>query len=361
MRRVLCGLLICCGAICVNMHGQPTPVYRPRVVVVTYFEVGQDTGDRPGELQYWVERDGLTRTIDVPGMTHPVRANADASEIAVTVGPGNIKPGVNLMALGADPRFDLHRSYWLINGIAGVSPADGTIGDAFWTDFVINGDLTKEIDARELPAGWKDGYFSLDGTSFGDAKGGAGWEDDVRKWGGNEARANRRGNVIRMNAALLKWAYGLTRNVPLSEDAAMRSLRAKYGTQGPTGAGPRVRIGANLAAETFWHGAKLDAWAHRWVTFETDSGAGLGTTAMNDSGALLALQTLTIQRKADWNRALLLRTASNFDMPPPGMTAAQDLAAEQHGAYTAYLPALEAAYAVGHKVVSAWMSQPADK
>jgi hypothetical protein len=43
------------------------------------------------------------------------------------------------------------------------------------------------------------------------------------------------------------------------------------------------------------------------------------------------------------------------------MTAAQDLEAEQHGAYTAYLPALEAAYAVGHRVVAAWLSQPAAK
>ena len=29
-------------------------VLRPKVVVVAYFEVGQDTGDEPGELQFWV-------------------------------------------------------------------------------------------------------------------------------------------------------------------------------------------------------------------------------------------------------------------------------------------------------------------
>jgi purine nucleoside permease len=344
--------------VCQAACGQAAVVFRPKIVIVTYFEVGQDTGDRPGELQFWVERDHLTRTIPVPGMTHAVRANQDASEIAVTIGPGNIKPGVNLMALGSDPRFDLRQSYWLINGIAGVSPADGTIGDAFWTDFVVNGDLVKEIDAREIPSGWSDGFFSLDGTAQADRKGGAGWEDDVRAWVGEEARANRRGNVIRLNRTLLDWAYGLTRDMPLQEDTAMKTLRSRYGSKGPTGAGPRVRIGANLATEVFWHGAKLDAWAHRWVAFETDGVAHLGTTAMNDSGALLALQVLTVQGKADWNRALLLRTASNFDMPPPGTTAAENLAAEQHGAYTAYLPSLETAYAVGHRVVVAWMGEP---
>ena len=72
---------------------------------------------------------------------------------------------------------------------------------------------------------------------------------------------------------------------------------------------------------------------------------------MNDSGALLALQALTMQGKADWNRALVLRTASNFDMPPPGVTAAESLAQMKLGRYSAYLPALEAAWRVGNAVV----------
>ena len=55
---------------------KPRPI-SVKVVIVTMFEVGEDTGDQPGELQYWVERDHLTRIIDVPGMTHHVRANAD--------------------------------------------------------------------------------------------------------------------------------------------------------------------------------------------------------------------------------------------------------------------------------------------
>jgi purine nucleoside permease len=355
MERIL-GLLACVVVVCTAARAQSSDVFRPKVVVVTYFEVGQDTGDRPGELQYWVERDHLTRTITVLGMTHAVRANADVSEIAITIGPGSIKPGINLMALGADARFDLQKSHWLINGIAGVSPADGTLGDAFWTDFVINGDLAKEIDGREIPSKWSDGFLSLDGSAPVDPKGGAGWEDDVSKWAGGDAKANRRGNVIRLNRTLLNWAYGLTKDMPLHEDAAMKALWLRYSSAGPTGSGPRVRIGANMATEVFWHGAKLDAWAHRWVTFETDGVARMGTTAMNDSGTLLALQALTAQGKADWNRALVLRTASNFDMPPPGTTAAENLTAERHGAYTAYLPALDTAYGVGHRVVAAWMA-----
>jgi purine nucleoside permease len=347
------------GLIPIAAQSSKPALYHPKVVIVTYFEVGDDTGDQPGELQFWVERDRLTRTLDVPGMTRSIRLNADASEIAVCIGPGNIKPGINLMALGADTRFDLRRTHWLINGIAGVSPYDATIGSAFWTDFVVNGDLIKEVDPREMPPGWKDGFFSLDGVSPADPKGGARgtepWEDNVARWTGDEARANRRGNVIRMNLALMRWAYDLTRAMPLPEDMAMKLHRERYEGFAGAASGPKVQIGANMATEVFWHGALMDAWAHRWIAFETDGTAKFGTTAMNDTGTMLALQALTLQGKADWNNALLLRTASNFDMPPPGTTAADSFAGEKHGSYTAYLPSLEAAYLVGHRIVSEWL------
>jgi len=50
-------------------------------------------------------------------------------------------------------------------------------------------------------------------------------------------------------------------------------------------------------------------------------------------------------------RVLVLRTVSNFDQQPRGLTAAESLARQRVGAYGAYLPSLEAAYRVGHVVV----------
>jgi purine nucleoside permease len=49
---------------------------------------------------------------------------------------------------------------------------------------------------------------------------------------------------------------------------------------------------------------------------------------------------------------MVLRTVSNFDQPPTGLTAAESLAANEGHHYSAYLPALEAAYRVGNVVVS---------
>ena len=42
----------------------PWPI---RAVIVTTFEIGNDTGDIPGEFQFWVEREHLSETLPFPG------------------------------------------------------------------------------------------------------------------------------------------------------------------------------------------------------------------------------------------------------------------------------------------------------
>ena len=151
-----------------------------------------------------------------------------------------------------------------------------------------------------------------------------------------------------MNPALLAWAYGLTREIKLPENDRMRELGALYKGYPAAQQPPQVRIGANLATETYWHGAKMDEWAHRWVRYMTDGQASFGSTAENDSGAMVALAALTRTGRADWNRALLLRTGSNFDMQAPGETAEQSANRRESFGFE---PALESAYAVGSRIV----------
>src|ERR1700689_3889625 len=69
-------------AMAATAEPRPIPV---KVVIVAMFEAGQDTGDQPGELQYWVERDHLDTIYPLPAAYHPVRMNADG-EMAVLTG-----------------------------------------------------------------------------------------------------------------------------------------------------------------------------------------------------------------------------------------------------------------------------------
>jgi purine nucleoside permease len=85
----------------------------------------------------------------------------------------------------------------------------------------------------------------------------------------------------------------------------------------------------------------------------TDGQVSFASSAMNDSGSMVVLAALTRVGRADWNRVLVLRTGSNFDMQAPDETAEQSANREKHGGSTAYEPSLELAYQVGSRVVKA--------
>lgn len=310
-------------------------VLRPKVVVVTMFEPGADTGDRPGEFQLWVEREQLTRVLPFPQGYRDLRTNADGSVLGVVTGVGTAKSAATIMAVGLDPRFDLRRSYWLVAGIAGGDPQDVSLGSAVWAEWVVDGDLSHEIDAREMPAGWTTGYLPL------------------RKKRPYELPVDRsEGEAYRLVPSLVEWAYQLTKDVALADTEPMRRRRALYAGYPQAQRPPVVMKGDNLAAMTYWHGKLLNAWANDWVKYFSDGQGNYVTTAMEDTGTLQALTFLDRAQRADVRRALVLRTVSNFDMQWPGGDAAESLSGEKLGAgYSAYLPSLEAAHAVGSRVV----------
>ncbi len=322
------GLVFLAGAITIS-RAAPISV---KVVIVTMFERGADTGDQPGELQFWVERNHLDRVMPFPQGFHDLRMNRDGV-LAVLTGVGTAKSAAAIMALGMDPRFDLTHSYWLVAGIAGINPRRGSIGSAAWAEWVVDGDLAREIDSREIPAGWKTGYLPLRGS--------VPYE---------QPRDSSEGEVYHLDPGLVDWAFRLTEHVPLGDSEAMRAARAQYSApaaQRP----PAVRKGDTLSAGTFWHGQLMNDWAADWVEYHTGGQGDFVTTAMEDTGTLQSLTLLAKAGRVDLNRVLVLRTASNFDLPPAGVTPAENLARLKLGQYPAYLPALEAAWKVGNTVV----------
>ena len=112
-------------------------------------------------------------------------------------------------------------------------------------------------------------------------------------------------------------------------------------------------MGDDLSASTFWHGKKMDEWANAWVRYYTAGKGNFMVTGMEDTGTLQSLTFLAHAGKADLQRVMVLRTVSNYDQQAQGLTATESLAEQKVGKYGAYLPSLEAAYAVGHQVVDA--------
>ena len=305
-----------------------------KVVVVTMFERGADTGDQPGELQYWVEREHLDRIIPFPQGYHNLRMNQDGV-LTVLTGVGTAKAASAIMALGLDPRFDLTKAYWLVAGIAGIDPADGSLGSAAWAEWVVDGDIGYEIDAREIPKDWSTGFVPL--------------RKSVPYEQPRQVPDN--GEAYHLNPSLVDWAYRLTKDVKLMDSEAMQKERALYpsaNAQRP----PFVLKGDTLSSSTFWHGKLMSQWANDWVKYHTGGMGNYVTTGMEDTGTLQSLTFLGKAGRADINRVLVLRTASDYDSPTGTMTAAESLARNKIGQYTGYLPALDAAWRVGHTVVA---------
>jgi len=318
-----------------NTQPQPIPI---KVVVVAMFERGNDTGDGPGEFQLWVERLPLADSLPFPQGYRQLRYNAERGVLGMVTGVGTAKAAASVMALGMDPRFDLSQAYWVIAGIAGIDPEDASTGSAAWAEWLVDGDLSHEIDTREIPEDWATGYIPLRKAEP--------YQQPVPQ--------NNEGVAYRLNPGLVDWAYELTKDIPLMDNPDIQQMRALYEGYPQAQQPPMVMKGDQLAAMTYWHGKLLNDWANEWTRYWTNGTGNFVTSAMEDTGSLQALTFLDAADKVDVNRVLVLRTGSNFTMQYPGVTAAESLAGEKlkGGGYSAFVPAIEAAFNVGSTVVN---------
>jgi len=319
----------------------------PKVIVLAGFEVGDDTGDAPGELQFWAEREKLTGTLVVPGAPHPLRYNADG--LYGSVG-GNTRDKTLstvpcselIMALCLDPRLDLRKTYWLINGIAGIDPAAGPIGSAVWAANVIDGDAMREVGESEMPKSWPYGLFAIGTFAPNQLPKTAG---EAGGWGG--ATLTYTMNYA-LNPRLAAWAWEFSKtHTTLDDLPALQAWRDRYTAYSAARQPPQILQGATLASARYWHGEARTQWARDWVRMWTDGKDHFATTAMEQAAYVGTLGRMADQGFVDFDRVLMLRGASNYSTPPTGESFLKTVGDESLGT----VPAFEAEYRAGSVVV----------
>ena len=333
MRLALCLLLFTTLA---HAQTQPIPI---RAVIVATFEIGADTGDTPGEFQFWVEREHLDQVLDFPGGTHPLRTNKDHTLLGMVSGTTLVNASASMMALGLDPRFDLTHAYFLINGIAGIDPAVGSIGSAAWASYVV-GDVSRYIDPRDAPADWPYGFFPSGAHAPNPpAVPAAPWT---------------RSNLYTLNPTLARWAFDQTKSLTLQDDPVVAAFRAGFTGFPEAQRPPFVLMGDTFASDTYWHGTVMTQYARDWVRLFTSGKGRFATTEMEDSGFLNALERLAAMHRVDYDRVLVLRTGSNYSMPRPGHTAVESVTAPYIGSRIALESAWLCGSTVLHKLLANW-------
>ncbi|KIH89490.1 hypothetical protein SPBR_07294 [Sporothrix brasiliensis 5110] len=307
-----------------NDHSKPwhRGKISPRVLIISLFSP---------EADVWYKNlpsSGLGDLMDVnvtaPGlsMLFPhVHCVADGSICQMTTGESEINAATSVMAAALSGKFDLKETYFLIAGIAGINPKYGTLGGVAFAKYTVQVALQYEFDAREMPANWSTGYFGY-GTNAPNVYPGNAYGTEV----------------LELSETLRDLAVGFASKANLSNDPTATAYGQLYkaaqpaSLYAPASQPPSVVKCDTVTSDVYFSGTVLGN-AFEEVTKVWTNGTGeYCMTAQEDSAVLEVLVRLAIEGLVDFSRAILMRTGSDFDRPPPNETAFDNLRiADQNG------------------------------
>jgi purine nucleoside permease len=287
-----------------TLAAEPIAVKIPvKVLVISMFRF---------EAAPWLKALKMTREVAVPGLSsdYPQVQCTAEGVCLMTTGMGHANAAASVMAVAYSGLFDLHETYFLVAGIAGIDPAAGTIGSATWARFAVDMGIAHEIDVRDLPKGWEDGYFGVL-TSSPEQK----------------PRFDYRTEVFRLNEPLLQKALALSKGAALADSDDVRAYRRHY-PNAPANQPPQVIQCDTVSADTWWSGPHLGEHASRWMRLLTDNEGTYCSSQQEDNATMNALTRASQSGLVDLKRVAILRTASDFDRPYPGQNSVDTLQAQ---------------------------------
>jgi purine nucleoside permease len=288
-----------------------------------------------GESGAWVTGLKLTQKITVPGLSpdYPdVLCNTD-DVCLVTTGMGHANAAASMTALIYSGALDLSSTYFLIAGIAGIAPDQGTLGSVAWARYLVDYGIAWELDAREMPKGWKYGYFGIN-TKGPDIK----------------PPLDYRTEVFQLDEALLQKSLALSADVTLEDGEDAKAFRAHF-SDPPANAPPAVIQCDTLAGDTWYAGTALSERAADWVKLLTDDKGVYCTTQQEDNATYEVLKRADAAGKLDVKRLAVLRAGSDFDRPYEGLSSAENLV--DYGKQGGYVPATHNLFIAGNPLIAA--------
>ncbi|KAH6892462.1 purine nucleoside permease [Thelonectria olida] len=312
---------------------------KPKILVVNLFSY---------EAAIWYEKmpSLLAHNISVPGLSpiYPQVHCVRSGEICqMTTGESEINAAASFSSLLLSPKFDFTSTYFLINGIAGVNPKLGTLGTVAMAKFTVQVALQYELDAREIPENMTTGYVGY-GNSMP-----------------NEYPTTQYGTeVFELNEALRDIAFDCASRAKLSDAKSAKEYRAKYTSKDKVyvaGAkAPAVVKCDSATSDVYYTGNLLsEAFENTTQMWTNQTKMTYCMTAQEDSAVLASLLRADLAGLADYSRAILMRTASDFDRPPPDTSAYYHFfVAEQGGFEIAIENLYNAGIEIVHHIMNGW-------
>ena len=246
----------------------------------------------------------------------------------------------SINALTFSPLFDFRKTYFLVAGIAGISPKIATLGSVTFAKYAIQVALQYEFDAREIPQNFTTGYVPQGSTSP---------TEYPQSIYGTE--------VFEVNDALRQLAIGFAKTAKLNDSSDAVAYRANYATTNAylPGSEPPGVVACDVATSDVYYSGTLLSEAFENTTKLFTNGSGTYcTTAQEDNATLEALLRGDIANLTDFSRIIVMRTASDFDRPYAGEADTFNLFYANQGGFE---PAIQNIYLAGIKVVEGILTE----
>ncbi|KAL3492425.1 putative purine nucleoside permease [Aspergillus germanicus] len=282
----------------------------------------------------------LAHNISLPGLSplFPTIHCTPTHEVCqIVTGKGEINAAVTISALLFSTHFNLTRTYFLIAGIAGISPEHGTTGSVTLPRFAVQPALQHEIDIRELPGNFSTGYIPQGSTRPGTFP---------KTVYGTE--------VFELDARLVDIAAGFARNASLADSEAARRYRTNYmtadGRYHAATQSPGIVQCDTSTSDVYFAGHILTSTFANTTKGLTGGRGVYCTSQQEDNATLEALLRGAKAGLVDFRRIIIMRSGSDFDRPFPGQSALEGLLYSDHGGFAI---ALENLYLAGWEIIKA--------
>lgn len=293
MKRKLSLLCLFFAAVCLcaPLSAGPAEKIPVKVLVLDMFEVGKNSGDFAGEFQHYYERYFTSAgSYTFGSQPFTLYVNKDGVAGCVT-GMGKAQAASTLTAILADSRFDFSKAYILVSGCGGMPPERGTLGDVVIADSLVDYELGHAWTESDMPAGTKATFM--------------------------HDKSYDRSAYIPLNAGLVKWAYGLTSGLKLTDDPKAAAYRVLYGAEEATEL-PSVKTGASVTGDSYWHGKHSSLHADEVCAAYGSS--PYMVTQMEDNGFGVA-----VLNYGKLDRFIVTRDIVNYDQPHEGQSVTESL------------------------------------
>ena len=259
-----------------------------KALIIPKFEVGEMSGDFPGEAQYYYERYCKGGEVyNIPGVDYPLYVKDGVGLIIGGVGKDYVNSTVTTLL--CNDQFDWSNTYFISTGCAGSVREYSVMGDVFVITATINYDYGHHADYRELAD-----------------------SNQIVTWY-KDGEGSSQFNIL--NQDLMDKVYTLVKDIELETTERTRNyMAATFNNAKWALRNPKVQRGTTVTGDNYWKGVYDEANAIA-MTAAYNCPDPYALTEMEDNSIAFALN-----QKGLLDHYIVIRDSVNMDVFMYGVT-----------------------------------------